>query len=260
MVSLVFLIAYATYVILMSLWVESLILIPIWIISGYVFAILCTILFLYLNFIWMAYTSTMHKMKTYIARSIAIWLARYVIRVKLTYEGLEHIPLDGKITTFANHKSQIDPMAILAVMPRPTSFTPKSSVLKFPFLGKFLKYTGAMPIDRSSTRNTAKSMVNAVKLARKGMNFIVFPEGGIKSRITDQMVDMRPGAYKIALKAETDLLLISIKHMREVKYMWPWKRTHVHVIVHPVVKFESIKDMNSTEVAHKVYQIINQPL
>lgn len=260
MVSAIFLISYIAYVLLLSLSIDSLILIPVWIISGYVVAVLSTIICLYLNFIWMAHTSSMHKMKTYLGRSIALWLARFVIRVKLTYEGLEHIPLDGKITTFANHKSQIDPMAVLAVMPRPTSFTPKSSVLKFPFLGKFLKYTGAMPIDRSSTRNTAKSMVNAVKLARKGMNFLVFPEGGIKSRITDQMVDMRPGAYKIALKAETDLLLMSIKHMRAVKYRWPWHKTNVHVIVHPVIKFDEIKDLNSTEVAQKVFDIINQPL
>ncbi len=260
MISAVFLIAYIAFVVLMSMIVENLLFLPIWIISGYIVGIVFVVLFLYLNFIWMAFTSPMNKMKTYIARSISVWMMRFVLRIKLTVEGKENIPLEGKVTTFANHKCNVDPAPILALMHRPTSFTPKSSVMKYPFLGKFLKYMGALPIDRSSTRNIAKSLVGAVKLAKEGMNFIVFPEGGIKSRLVDEMVDMRPGAYKIALKAQTDLCLLSITQMRQVKYNWPWKRTHVHVKVHPVIHYETIKDLNSTEVAKKVFDKINKDL
>ncbi len=258
MISLIFFAFYIAYVVLLSIFVPIVYLIPVWIITGYPVALLFIIGFIYVNFIWMRNVKPMHKPMNDFAHSIAYFVDRFVVRIKLEVEGRENIPLDGKLTTYVNHKSLLDPVPLRELFPRPTTFTPKSEVMKWPIIGKFLGYLGALSIDRSSDRNTARGLIEAIKHARDGMNYIIFPEGGIKSREDERMVAMRPGAYKIPMKAKTDILVVSLKNMTQVHKRWPWRRTVVKATVHPVIKYDEFKDLATADIAQKVFDIVNK--
>jgi len=258
MITALFLIIYVAYVVLLSIYVPLLYLIPVWLITGYAVALALVVLIVYVNYIWMSRTSALNKFKNYIAHSIIFLLNHFFVRIKLDIEGKEYIPKDGRITTYANHKSLLDPLVMFELIKRPISFTPKSEVMSWPFLGKYLKYLGSMVIDRSSDRNTARGLVDAIHLAKQGMNYIIFPEGGIRTREVEKMVEMRPGAYKVAMKAKTDLLIVTLKNMTQIHKRSPWRKTTIKVIVHPVVPYDTIKDMNSQEIAQMVFDIVNK--
>jgi 1-acyl-sn-glycerol-3-phosphate acyltransferase len=70
-------------------------------------------------------------------------------------------------------------------------------------------------------------MVDAIKVVKSGMAMAIFPEGGIKDRDDEKMVAMRAGAYSVAMKAEADLLPVSISGTSLVKYRAPFRSTKI---------------------------------
>ena len=233
---------------------------PLWIIVGALASFLAVVLFIVINvYTWFPLTKPDNRLKFKLTRSIAVFLDVFVLRIRLRIEGVENIPLTGRLTTYSNHKSYADPIILEHVIKRPTTYTPKTGVYKLPVVNKWLKSIGAFPIDRSSSRNTARAMVDAIRVVKAGMNMVIFPEGGIKDRHDNKMVAMRAGAYKVAMKAKADLLPITLMNTIEIKHRAPFRRTIVKAIVHPVVPYEKVKDMTTAEIGEYMFQIINAP-
>jgi len=185
-------------------------LIPAWVVLGFVAGILVLVLFLLIMMPVMKFTKPNSKYKYYLAKSFSIFLNVFILRILITTEGKNNIPKTGKLTVYANHKSQTDPVIIMSIFNRGLAFTPKISLYKIPILSQYMNYIGCLPIDRDDNRRTAKTMIQAIKNVEKGHAMLIFPEAGIKSRETELMIDARGGAYKIGTKAESDFLPISI--------------------------------------------------
>ncbi len=259
MISALFILFWFGFTLLMSLYVNMAIwMIALWFILGFIVSFFAVVIFLVLNFPILKWTKVTHPYKYYLSRSTSHWLIVFFMRLKIKVTGKEHVPKDGILTVYANHKSYADPFIIFEVMERPTTFTPKMGVYKLPLISQWLKYLGAFPIDRSSDRNTAKAMVEAIKVVKQGMAMTIFPEGGIKDRDDEKMVAMRAGAYRLAVKAHADLLPISIKGTSEIKRRAPFRSTTIQVTIHPVIPFETIKDMKTADIAEMMFEIINR--
>lgn len=260
MISIIYVIFWGLFIYFMTTLVENLYFIPIWVVTGMLVSFILTVIFVLLNFPIMKFTKINNRYKYFLTRSTSQWLVRFFMRLKIRVIGEENIPKAGTLTIYANHKSYADAFIVFAFMKRPTTFTPKMSVYKAPLIGLWLKYLGAFPIDRSSDRNTARAMVDAIKVVKEGMAMTIFPEGGIKDRDDLKMVQMRAGAYRVAMKAGADLLPVSIKGSTEIKRRAPWRSTRIEVVVHPVVTYESVKTKTTTEIADMMLKIINGPL
>jgi 1-acyl-sn-glycerol-3-phosphate acyltransferase len=260
MISLAFLLGWGLFTYFMTIWIGPLYLIPLWFILGYAVGWLSVIFVLFIHLPYCKYTPYTDKYQYYLTRSTAFFVNHLILRLKIKVKGLENVPEDGILTLYANHKSYADPFIILELIKRPTTFTPKMSVYKLPIVGAWLKHMGAFPIDRSSDRNTAKAMVDAIKVVKAGLAMLIFPEGGIKDRSDIRMVAMRAGAYRVATKAGANLLPISIQGTTDVKHRAPFRSTKINVIIHPVVLFEDIKKMSTTEIADMMFTKINMDL
>jgi 1-acyl-sn-glycerol-3-phosphate acyltransferase len=260
MISLVFLLGWGLFTYFLTIWVGPLYLIPLWFILGYGFGWICVTFVLFLHLPYNKHTPVTDKYQYYVTRSVAFFVNHIILRLRIKVKGLENVPKDGILTIYANHKSYADPFIILELIKRPTTFTPKMSVYKLPLVGAWLKYMGAFPIDRSSDRNTAKAMVDAIKVVKEGLAMLIFPEGGIKDRNDIRMVAMRAGAYRVATKAGANLLPISIQGTTNVKHRAPFRSTKIQVIIHPVIQFEDIKHMSTTEIADMMFNTINTQL
>ncbi|PKK97260.1 MAG: hypothetical protein CVV58_02125 [Tenericutes bacterium HGW-Tenericutes-3] len=260
MVSLIFLFTFVSSTFLLTIWVGNYYLIPLWIILSYAIGVIFVFLFLFANLPIMKRISLTSKYKTYMSTSIAYFMNHFVLRLKVTVDGYENIPRGGILTIYANHKSYADPFIIAEAIKYPVTFTPKMGVYKIPLLGSWLKYLGSFPIDRSSDRNTARAMVDAIKVVKQGMGMVIFPEGGIKDRNDEKMVAMRAGAYRVAMKAGADMLPISLQNTTNIKYRAPFRATHVKVIIHPVVRYEDVKDLPTAVIADRMFHIINNHL
>lgn len=260
MISILYVILWALFTYVMSYYVLGGYFILLWFVLGAVASFIATVLFIILHFPFMKLSKVTNPYKYYVTRSTGHWLTIFFMRLKIDIKGKENIPKDGPLCVYANHKSYADPFIVFEFMKRPTTFTPKMSVYKAPLIGLWLKYLGAFPIDRSSDRNTARAMVDAIKVIKEGMAMTIFPEGGIKDRNDEKMVAMRAGAYRVAMKAGADLLPVSIQGTTLIKHRAPWRRTKIQVIIHPVVKYEDIKEKTTSEVADLMFHQINNHL
>jgi len=260
MISLIYLFLWYSFVYYMHQFVGNPYLIPLWIVTGIAVAFIGVVIFLVLNFPIFKYTKFDNSYKYYISRSTSHWLIIFFMRLKIVIEGEKNIPPTGRLTVYANHKSYADPFIVFEFMKRATTFTPKMSVYKLPLVGNWLRYLGAFPIDRSSDRNTARAMVDAINVVKGGMAMAIFPEGGIKDRNDEKMVAMRAGAYRVAMKAGADLLPVSISGTSLIKKRAPWRSTKIYVKIHPVVPYESVKDIKTNDVADMMFHLINKDI
>ena len=65
----------------------------------------------------------------------------------------------------------------------------KSHIMKV--IGNTFK---AVIMNREDDREAAKAMISAIKQVKDGTSMIIFPEGGIKTRDVEEMVNLRAGA------------------------------------------------------------------
>ena len=261
MITLIFFVSSIAITAIMHYFVnQNLYLLPVWLIVGFLLGFIFTLLFIIIQLPIMNKVSLLNNYKHRLYRSVAYFLDHIILRLKIDVEGIENVPKDGRLTIYANHKSYVDPIILMEVIHRPTSYTPKMSVYKLPIMHTLLTSVGSFPIDRSSDRNTARAMVDAIKVVKQGVAMVIFPEGGIKDRNDIKMVAMRAGAYRLAVKAEANLLPISIDGSTSIKYRAPFRTTKIKVTIHKPILFEDVKHLKTADLADKIFHIINEAL
>src|SRR5690554_4158598 len=197
MFTILFLLSWALFSSLMSIYVLGSWYIILWVILGYLVGVL-TLVFGLVFHTFLTYPLPISsKYKNYGFRSVAFTLSRFVFNLKIDVTGKENVPKEGPLVIYTNHKSYLDPLLVIENIKRPTAFTPKSSLYKIPILRMVLKTLGCMPVYRNDNRKTAKALIESINNVKAGFSMIVFPEGGRKNRDTDEVSKSLPGAYKL---------------------------------------------------------------
>lgn len=179
--------------------------------------------------------------------------------VKLVVEGKENLTPNHKTLYVANHKSLIDPFLIYIATGRSLTAAGKSDLWRFKILLPLIKAFHVIKIDRNNDREAAKGIIEGIKYIKGGNGLIIFPEGGIKTREVDQMVSIKAGAYKLAVKAEADIQPIAlIGNSKISKHKFLRGRVKVIVRFLPVLKYEDYKELNTHEIAYKVLELVNE--
>ncbi len=187
------------------------------------------------------------------------WLTFVMIicRVKIEVIGKENIPTTPFISV-ANHKSMLDVVAIFNAYHTMLSAVSKKSVYNVPFVKHIMKSCAVVSIDRDNDREGVKELLKGIKLVEDGFNYIIFPEGGIKTRETEEMVSVRPGAYKLATKAGASISPVSIIGSSKIANNAPFKKTKVKIIIHKPIFKEEYELLNTTEIGDKIFDIVNE--
>lgn len=189
--------------------------------------------------------------------------ALYVTKVKVKVEGLENIKdFDLKKEKFVvtpNHKSLLDVVAIYKVFPG-IGFIAKKEVYDMPIIPAYFKAMGVVPIDRNNDRKAAVGILEGIKKVKRNEPMCIFTEGGIKTRETDKMVELKPGAFKLPLKAEASIIPVSFKNNHLISKNSPKRKTRVTMYIHKPIRYEEYKDMNTQEIAVMVHEIVNSVL
>ena len=183
-----------------------------------------------------------------------------VCGVKVKVIGKENLTKETKVLYVSNHKSMIDPVVMYEAMgcKGPTAAA-KSDLWDIKPLLPFLNAFRVIKINRSSDREAAKSIVDGIKYMKEGNGIILYPEGGIKTRELEQMVAVKPGAYKLAMKSEAVIqpmaLIGSAKISKRKLFSLP---TVVTVKILPAITYDEYKDLNTHELAYKILEIVNE--
>lgn len=253
-----FLLFTALYSVLFTLIPLSLWYVLLWVPLGMVLSLLTLAIFALLFLCIASKTKPTHKFKHFILRNAA-WLGIKFLRIRLEVFGKENIP-EETFVVYANHKSNMDPVMIYFALHRICSAIGKKSLFVHPIMKLITKTYDAVPIDRENDREAAKSIAIAIKKVKNGLPMIIFPEGGIKTRDTDEMVNLRAGAYKLAMKAEAPILPVSIIGSSGVKTKKKWEKITVKIIFHTPIYKTEYAGKNTTEVGLMVEGIINKSI
>jgi 1-acyl-sn-glycerol-3-phosphate acyltransferase len=186
-------------------------------------------------------------------------MVNFLFGVRIKVEGLENLTKEHKVLYVANHKSNLDPFFMFEAMNvKGPAAACKSDLWNIAPFVPFLNAFHMLKINRSSDRDAAKSIVEGIKFMKEGNGIILFPEGGIKTREVEQMVSIKPGAYKLATKSDAIIQPMAILGASKVdsrKFFDPFVKVTVRFL--PYITPEDYKDLNTHELAYKVLHMVN---
>ena len=126
--------------------------------------------------------------------------------IRLDIRGRRNIPKKPCIY-ICKHQSQFETLYFNHVLPR-SCYVFKKELLRTPFLGWGLKYTGSIPIDRSKGMKAFKDVVKMGKerLAR-GISVMIFPEG---TRVPPgEHPPFQKSGLMLAKNSDSDIVLVA---------------------------------------------------
>jgi 1-acyl-sn-glycerol-3-phosphate acyltransferase len=175
-----------------------------------------------------------------------MWLARYIVGVKMVVKGRENIPAHP-VLVLSKHESAWETVGLQSIFV-PGVFVLKKELLKIPFFGWGLAALGMIAIDRDGGRKALQKLFEQGK-ARLEANIwvIVFPEG---TRVPPgEHVRYKSGAAYLALKTGTPVLPVA----HNAADVWPKKAFHIcpgtiTVSIGPLIATQGQKDaqLNTT--------------
>ncbi len=181
-----------------------------------------------------------------------------LLRVKLHVSGTENIP-KTQFVLVGNHQSNYD---IIGIKPfihdQPMVFIAKKQLFSWPVVGPYVKLLGNIPINRMTDRSAIEAIIGGINRYKEGLSLAVFPEG--KRSHGNDMIDFKPGAFKLAMKPNAPILVTSIYNFHRIWRGWPFKTTHAYIHFHPVIEPKSYAQKNTQVLAKEVKQIIQDKL
>jgi len=125
---------------------------------------------------------------------------------RLDVAGLEQVPGPGPLIVAANHQNGlIDPMLLLAALPRRLRPLAKAGLFRHPIIAPFLRLARALPVHRrqdagSDMAGNALTFRAVSEALGRGEAILIFPEGVSQPEPT--LMTLRTGAARLLLEAE----------------------------------------------------------
>lgn len=129
--------------------------------------------------------------------------------VRIRTEGLERIPRNCACIFMSNHVSNLDPPALIALIPGRTSAFMKRSLMELPILGTGFRQGEFIAVDRrGSPAEAHASMVEAQRVLEKGLHITTFVEG---TRSPDgRLLPFKKGPFYLAMASKAPVIPVSI--------------------------------------------------
>jgi glycerol-3-phosphate O-acyltransferase/dihydroxyacetone phosphate acyltransferase len=135
---------------------------------------------------------------------VRVLLAVFYRRIDVS--GLEHVPATEPLIVAANHQNGlIDPMLLLASVPRELRPLAKAGLFRHPLIAPFLRLAGALPLHRrqdagSDMASNAQTFRAVGEALGRREAIVIFPEGVSQPEPT--LMTLRTGAARLLLEAE----------------------------------------------------------
>ena len=146
------------------------------------------------------------------------WWGRNLLRIAhipVQVEGLEHLAPGQAYVFAANHRSNFDIFALVAVLPGRFLWVAKKSLFQVPFLGQALSRMGSISVDRENLRSAVQSLDQATAIVKRGVSLIIFPEG--TRALSRELLPFKKGVFIMAIKAGQPIVPVSISGTRFIQ-------------------------------------------
>ena len=167
--------------------------------------------------------------------------------VRLCAEGLDRIPRDRACIFMSNHVSNLDPPALISLIPGRTSAFMKRSLMNLPILGIGFRQGEFIAVDRTGSRADAeRSVAEARRVLAHGVHITTFVEG---TRSPDgRMLPFKKGPFFLAIESGALCIPVSIHGTEKLlpKGSLRIRRGPARVVFHPPLdpaRFASREDL-----------------
>ena len=141
---------------------------------------------------------------------IIYWGAWSVVRS----EGFHSLSWDQPCILMANHQSYMDVPAVVSVCPTPIRFVARKAIFTAPLLGRAMRATSQIAVDRSDPAQAIASLQEAAQKIADGRTVLVFPEG---TRSHDGcMRSFKKGGFMLAIDAQVPIIPIGLSGTRSI--------------------------------------------
>lgn len=130
-----------------------------------------------------------------------------IFGAKLVVSGRENLDPRQTYVVMANHRSQLDPVAMgVAFLPRVTRWVAKKELRRVPLLGKTLEVTGQIFIDRGDHRSAVSALTDHA--GDRDAMICFFPEGHRSSTL--ELLPFKKGAAAFAIASRMPVLPMAV--------------------------------------------------
>jgi len=138
--------------------------------------------------------------------AVRVWLLATGCRLRV--RGLEHLQevSPGPLVFVANHASYLDPLLVIAALPRDYAFVVKREAMGWPVLGPIIRRLEPVPVERLDPKESAASAERLRQVLERQRSLFFFPEGTFAQ--TAGLLPFRLGAFKLA--AETGRPIVPV--------------------------------------------------
>jgi len=163
------------------------------------------------------------------------------LRVRL--HGLEKLDPNGTYIFMSNHASNIDPPALIPVIPRRTSVLVKKELFRIPVLGQAMRIGSLVPVDRSNRERAIASLDAASDVMKRGINMTIFVEG-TRSH-TGKLLPFKKGPFYLAERTQVAVVPVTIANTNvlQPKGQFFAKPGTVDIYFHPPIPPERFGEM-----------------
>lgn len=168
-------------------------------------------------------------------------LSLFVGGIQVEARGAESVPPDRAFVVVLNHESGLDPLCLLASLPRlPLRFVVKEQVMRIPLLGHALRQTGNVTVVRTDTRGDIERIRRGMGERALEVSMVFFAEG---TRSRDGALHaFKLGAFATALAYGLPILPVAIAGTFRIcpKGMLRLRRGHVAIEVGTPIPVERL--------------------
>jgi 1-acyl-sn-glycerol-3-phosphate acyltransferase len=142
--------------------------------------------------------------------------------VRFRVTGRERIPSNRACIFMSNHVSNLDPPALISLIPGRTSAFLKRSLMQIPILGTGFRQGEFIAVDRSGNVSDAKESVAAAeRVLAKGVHITTFVEG---TRSKDgRMLSFKKGPFFLAMNTGAPCIPVSIHGTEQILRKGSWR-------------------------------------
>lgn len=220
---------------------------------------------LYFFFVWVAtwFLPKKEPKKTSAFCRFMVWLTMdwlmQVARIRIRLTGKEILP-DCPCVLVSNHRSDFDPMTVLAVMRgRKLAYISKEGNFHIPLVGPFIRGAGFLSIDRNNGMRAIRTLKAASdRMLDEGFDVGIYPEG-TRSR-NGKMLRFKEGAFYIAKQSKAPIVIMSTKGTEEIPHRAPFRRTNVELDLLEVIDAATVEALSMEELAKKCRSVIAEHL
>ena len=182
---------------------------------------------------------------------LALWLAG----VQLEVQGRDRIPRGRPVVFMANHQSNCDPPALLAVLPKVLVLV-KKEFFRVPIIGSGMRLVGFIRVDRKNREQALDAVEKGVLALKAGRSFLVYPEG--TRSLDGRLQKFKKGVFVMAVKAGAPIIPISVSGSNKImpKGKFVIRPGRVRITFHGSIPTEGLTTEDRDVIIERVRQAI----